>query len=83
MVLCDLSANGRNGFVWILMFGCKTFNQLYIYYYNDKNIKLHFALRHYVHVCRNIAIYELHKKFVRRCSEGTNSHPIKYYNLRL
>ena len=39
-VLCDLSANGRNSFVWILVagwlvdsagspasFGCKTFNQ--------------------------------------------------------
>ena len=56
-----------------------------IYYYIDQNKKLHFAdaLRHYVHVCREVAMYELHKKSVMNHFEGTYSHPIKYYNLWL
>ena len=95
LVWPGLSANGRNGFVWILVagwlldstgspvsFGCKAFNQLYIYY-NDQNKKLHFALRHYVHACRDVAMYELCKKSISHRSEDTNSHPIKYCNLRL
>ena len=96
MVLCDLSANGKNGFVWMLVadWWIQLAHRLHlgvkllindIYYYNDQNKKLHFAdtLRHYVHACREVAMYELHKKSVRRCFDGTYSHPIKYYNLRL
>ena len=51
-----------------------------IYIITIKIKKLHFGLRHYVHACRDVAMYELHKIPVRRRSEGTNCHLIKYYN---
>ena len=89
----DLSASGRNAFIWILVAGWRIqlAHRLHLgvkliindIYYDNKNKKLHFALRHYVHACRDVAMYELHKKSVRCCSEITNSHPVKCYNLRL
>ena len=79
------------GYCWLAGWWIQLAHQLHLgvklvinyIFYNDQNKKLHFALQHYVHACRDAAMYELHKKSVRHRSESTNSHPIKYYNLRL